>query len=397
LSRSEFTDGIHGSSPQPNVLIVEGRILEYRRGFFERLETTLASVSIRASVVIDDGSHRTEKEHVGLSMSVRSVRGPSVSIAGRQLTFRRMSRLAASSQLVIVDPGLRHIENYPLLLRQRRGPKVALWGHGRRYVKGATRLERFIEHRASSAAHWYFAYTQPGADYVAAGGFPRDRITVVQNTIDVNELAELRRDVTHDDAASVRIELDLPEQNVCLFVGELDAPKRISFLLEACSMIASRIPNFTLIVAGDGKERGLIEASLSRYPWLRYAGGPVFGKQKAQLGAVSRLLLMPGRVGLVAVDSFALLTPIVTTTWPYHAPEFDYLEDGVNARIAADSVSEFAGAVHDLLIDHQELERLREGCRNATTNYTLDTMVTNFADGVIAALKAPRRRRKRPS
>jgi len=100
---------------------------------------------------------------------------------------------------------------------------------------------------------------------------------------------------------------------------------------------------------------------------------------------------MPGRVGLVAVDSFALGTPIVTTRWPYHAPEFGYLEDGVNARISDDHVADFARVLEELLKSPEQLARLKEGCEAALPQYTLEGMVDKFAKGILAALRAPRR------
>ena len=109
------------------------------------------------------------------------------------------------------------------------------------------------------------------------------------------------------------------------------------------------------------------------------------------LGAVSDALLMPGSVGLVAVDSFALGTPIITTRWPYHGPEIVYLEDGVNARISGNSIGEFAEMVEGTLLDREQLVRLQAECATASGRFHLDRMVSNFSGGLIAALETPRR------
>jgi hypothetical protein len=143
-------------------------------------------------------------------------------------------------------------------------------------------------------------------------------------------------------------------------------------------------------VAGDGPDRHVVDRSLAIHAWLRYVG-PTLGREKAKIGAVSDLLLMPGAVGLVAVDSFALETPIITTLWPYHGPEVDYLEDGVNARFSGNSVREFADTVEQVLHARDELSRLKVACATATERYSLENMVANFASGVVAALNAPSR------
>jgi glycosyltransferase involved in cell wall biosynthesis len=375
-----------------DVLIVQDYIAEYRRRFYELLEAALVSHSVRMRVAVGTApAALAARGDVVASMpAMRSVPESSISVAGRRLTYKRLSRLAADADLVVVEQALRHLELYTLLARRRRGPKVALWGHGARRVKPASRIERLIERGLIGSTDWFFAYTQGGAEQVAAGGLPRERITVVQNTVDVEELARLRESVSADDQRLLREQLDLPAENVCLYVGALDASKRIGFLLDACAIVASRIPEFVLIVAGDGSDRGLVQESLVSSPWLRYVGRANH-QQEAKLGAVSDALLMPGRVGLVAVDSFALRTPIITTHWPYHAPEVEYLENGVTARIAGDSVEEFAQTVEQVLVDRDGLARLKAECAAAIPRYSLEGMVANFTSGVIAALGAPRR------
>jgi glycosyltransferase involved in cell wall biosynthesis len=380
-SRSSHTD----------VVIVEAYVPEYRRRFFELLEVALAAESIRLTVATGSGradSARGDATELALSRPVPEL---AVSIRGRRLGIRRLSHLDVDPALVVVDQALRHLENYPLLLRQRRGPRVALWGHGTRRVTPANWLERTLERRVTRLAHWFFAYTQSGADDVARYGFPPERITIVQNTLDVGGLAALRNAVSPHDVELLRHSLDLHSQQVaCLYIGALDNSKRIPFLLEACTLVAQRDPNFVLVVAGDGDQRHLVKGSLASRPWLRYVGRAL-GTEKARLGAVSDVLLMPGRVGLVAVDSFALRTPILTTRWAYHAPEVDYLEDGVNACFSGDTVEEYADMVANVLRDPLRLERLQDGCAAAVTRYSIEAMVANFAGGVVSALAVPRR------
>jgi glycosyltransferase involved in cell wall biosynthesis len=385
-----MVDGSVVSPNETDVLIVEEYIPEYRRGFFERLDDTLGLQSIRLTVATGTASdaHVARSDAVDALPFVHHVPSRSISIMDRRLAFKRLSGLARISELVVVDQALRHLESYPLLLGQRRGPRVALWGHGPRRER-STWLEG-LERLAVRSAHWFFAYTKNGADRVAATGFPRDRITVVQNTIDVGELAALRRQTTEDEQQRLREELGIPPENVCLFIGALDRSKRISFLLEACAIVAGRLPEFALVVAGDGEGRPALEASLASNPWLRYVGRAT-GRRKAVLGSVSDVLLMPGSVGLVAVDSFALSTPIITTEWPLHGPEFDYLENGLNARVARNSVLEFARTIECTLKDRAELARLKGACEASASRYSLETMVMNFADGVVAALGADRR------
>jgi len=378
------------NSTGANVLIVEDYIPEYRSNFWEQLHETLHRQSIALRIAVDPATFSGRRDGVGNLDFVETVPNRSVRFRGRRLVLRNVGDLVRGSDLVVFDQALKNLELYPLLLRQRLGgTRVALWGHGATLVKPTTRLERALSRQITGEAHWFFAYTAGSAARATLGGFPKDRITVVQNTIDTDVLAAQRRGVSEEDVSELRTRLKLPPRNVCLFIGGLDAPKRIPFLLDACRLVAQRIPDFTLVIAGDGPDRPLVERALPSSPWLRFVGRAT-GVRKAELGAAADLLLMPGRVGLVAVDSFVLGTPIATTRWPFHGPEVDYLEDGLNARISGNTPDEFAGAVSQTLLARDELERLSAACLAEAPQYCLGRMVSNFAGGVISALNAPR-------
>jgi hypothetical protein len=63
----------------------------------------------------------------------------------------------------------------------------------------------------------------------------------------------------------------------------------------------------------------------------------------------------------------------------------------LNARVTADDIGEFSRVVEEVLLSRPELERLQATCATASSRYSLEAMVERFADGVVAALDAPRR------
>ncbi|MCQ4079688.1 glycosyltransferase [Streptomyces sp. RB6PN25] len=294
----------------------------------------------------------------------------------------------------MLEQALHNLETYPLLLTQligrvrSGGPRLAFWGHGRTYTKPASRLESFAKDTLTRCGAWFFAYTEGGAAHVASRGFPRERITVVRNSIDTAALSatadRARRPGTAEyaDTLVLRERYGLVTGRTALFLGGLDAPKRIPFLLESARRIASRLPGFRLLVAGDGTDRNLVEEAASRPGSPVVAVGHTTGRRTALLGAVSDVMLMPGRVGLCAVDSFTLRTPIVTTDWPWHAPEFEYLTDGCNSLVTADDVTSYTGAVVDLLGNRSRLEQIRAACLRDSADYTVQGMATRFCDGL---------------
>ncbi|WP_233205869.1 glycosyltransferase family 4 protein [Cryobacterium sp. Y82] len=166
-----------------------------------------------------------------------------------------------------------------------------------------------------------------------------------------------------------------------LFLGGLDEPKRIPFLLHSAAMASALDPDFRLLIAGNGSERATVEEACRTNPAVHYLGS-VFGTEKALALRGAEVIAMPGRVGLVAVDSFAAGTPIVTTNWPWHAPEFEYLEAARNAIVTRDDEATYASELVKILNDASRLSGLAAECLEARERYSIQLMVENFVAGV---------------
>jgi glycosyltransferase involved in cell wall biosynthesis len=212
-------------------------------------------------------------------------------------------------------------------------------------------------------------------------------MTVVNNAIDARSLAAERDSVTDDDKVSIRRELELLGQNTCIYCGGMYKEKRLDFLLQAARHVRLRIPDFELILVGAGPDSRLVAQAAQTHGWIKFVP-PAFGKRKAALFSIACLQLMPGAVGLGVLDSFVLRVPLVTTRVDNHGPEMDYLEDGENGVVVsdADSPESYARAVVELLEDGKRVELLREGCKAAAEQYSVEKMASLFSEGVVRAL-----------
>jgi len=374
--------------PQRRVLIVQEYVPDYRLAFFERLRDDLNMTAVQLVVAagVPSGEQAKRGDDSGAVDGIVRVPARGIRARSRSASLRTIGPLLGGVDLVIVEQAIRQLETYRLLLGPRpNGLRVALWGHGRNYVSQPSVIEEGVKGFLTRRANWFFAYTRGGAEAVASAGFPPERITVVQNSTDTKRLQELLRSVTKSQIDEIQTRLGLPPANVCLFVGALDATKRLDFLFTACRMIADRLPDFTLIVAGDGPLRPMVERLATQEPWLRYVGR-ASDADKAVLARISQAIVMPGGVGLVAVDAFALETPIVTTDSPAHGPEFEYLEDGRNAIIAGNTEYAYANAMATALTDTKLRSRLEGRCRIEAERYSVETMATNFRAGILDAL-----------
>jgi glycosyltransferase involved in cell wall biosynthesis len=220
-----------------------------------------------------------------------------------------------------------------------------------------------------------------------AEGVPPEKITVVENTIDTEEVEATARNLDRSELASARAELGIADDApIVLYCGGLKATKRIDFLLQACEAAHELAPSMHLVVIGDGPEEHKVKAAAARHPWI-HAIGPVFGPSRVRYFAISEALLMPVSVGLVVIDAFATRTPLITTNTPTHGPEAVYLEHEINGLISDASLEAYAGAIGRYLGDPSLRARLRAGCASAARRYTLGNMVERIASGIVRALE----------
>ncbi|OMQ16697.1 hypothetical protein A7K94_0200750 [Modestobacter sp. VKM Ac-2676] len=176
-----------------------------------------------------------------------------------------------------------------------------------------------------------------------------------------------------------------------LFIGGLDETKRLDFLVEAGAEVRRRNSQFILLIGGSGPS-ATIDRLTKAGPWVKYLGR-LGAHEKALAARVAKAILMPGRVGLVAIDSFALGLPLITTDWEWHAPEFEYLT-AKNSVVLADDRNAYAEGVAKLFVDEERRIALSRGAWESLDQYPLEGMVQRFSDGVEKALATPPRRDK---
>lgn len=373
------------------VLIVQKTIPQYRRRFFELLREYLADDDIELVLVHGQPepaeASRRDVVHLDWAVERRTLFLP---LGQRRLYWQPCLSLVRDADLVIVEQASKLLVNYVLLALQVAGVKrLAFWGHGKTpEATPPSRIGEAAKAAMSRRVHWWFAYNELSARYVRELGFDAVRITAVENAIDTCALAAAGAAVTESELESRRTRLGLLGANTCLYVGAMYREKRLPFLIAACEVVRKQVPDFEMLFVGSGPDRHVVEEAIARNAWMCYLG-PLFDDDKVPYFRLARLVLMPGRVGLGILDSFALEAPMVTTAVPYHAPEVDYLDNGVNGVMVADADSPvaYASRIAALLTGPPTLERLRAGCRQTAARYTVENMASNFAAGVRAALQ----------
>jgi glycosyltransferase involved in cell wall biosynthesis len=105
----------------------------------------------------------------------------------------------------------------------------------------------------------YIALTPQIESALTGEGYCKDQIHHIPNPVDFNIFEPL----SADDRRIMRKKLDVEGRRVIISTGRLVALKGLDLLLRALPSVVQRTPQALLLIAGDGPERGKLEA-LSR-------------------------------------------------------------------------------------------------------------------------------------
>ena len=208
---------------------------------------------------------------------------------------------------------------------------------------------------------------------------------MLNNAVDTSELQRQRQSITPEDTRALRESLGFGAGPVGVFVGSLYADKRLDFLFASAEAIRRELPDFHLLIVGDGPERDKVQAWCAAHPWARWVGAR-FGREKAAYISVAQVMLNPGAVGLGILDAFVCGVPMLTTDCGIHSPEIAYLDNGHNGVMTENDLWTYVSACVQLLGDPEKLSRLRAGCSASAGEYTIENMVHRFAVNIETAL-----------
>jgi L-malate glycosyltransferase len=370
------------------VCIVQRRLTHYRVPLFVALREALAERGIQLDLLVGRGTPAEEKKHdAGELPWAKPV--PTHYLAGERLCWQPVGRHLAGADLIVVTQENKLIQNHLLLLAPRRA-KLAFWGHGANLQSDHPQgLKERFKRWTTNQVDWWFAYTQMSADLVTTAGFPASRITVLNNAVDTSELQRQRQSVTPEETHALRESHGFGMGPVGVYVGSLYADKRLDFLFAAAEAIRREIPDFHLLMVGEGPERESVQAWCTAHPWARWVGAR-FGREKVACMSVAQVMLNPGLVGLGILDAFVCGVPMLTTDCGIHSPEIAYLENGVNGVMTVNDLGAYVESSVRLLRDPQALDALRAGCVASAQEYTVENMARRFAGGIERCLNAPR-------
>ncbi len=370
---------------RPDVIaVVQPFVPNYRKPLFDAIDAELRTRGLRLEVWHDFPKGRVaargNADQGAWSVPIKQRR---LSIGRRNVTFRSVHSDARRVRAVIAGLASTNLETYALALDPR--VNLMLWGHGKNFTASNSGLDSRIERWLADRASHVFTYTEEGKDHVVGRGLPDHMVTVVVNTTDTASLRRAKHATTPEMSRALRDRFDLGTSRVALFVGAFDAPKQLPFLISAMDVVVRNHPDVVLVMAGAGPDDSVVRALAESRPHVRVIGR-LEAAQLAQFATITDLLVMPGRVGLVAVDALALGLPIATTSYPFHAPEVHYLSAGSDSLWTKFEVEDYARGVSDLFSSPDELVRLSNAAASKGAEFSVEASARRFADGIFRGL-----------
>ncbi len=367
------------------VVILQHRLLHYRVPLFELLRKKCKANGIDLHLVHGQASRREKKKSdEGFLPWAVTVKNSFWEVGPRDLVWQPFPAELRDADLIIVMQENRILSNYPLLLKRYfGGPRVAYWGHGVNFQSVApTGLREKWKCFLLTRVDWWFAYTQMTVDLLRDAHYPMQKVTCLNNAIDTDGFKHDLDSFSDLDVIDAKKKLGFaPSAPVGIFCGSLYPDKKLDLLVTASDYIRQRIPEFSLVVIGDGPSMPELRNAAATRPWMQLLGVQK-GQPKALHFKMATVMLNPGLVGLHIVDAFCARLIICTTDNARHSPEVAYLKNGINGIMIRDSIETYGQAIVDLLSDKKRLGEMQQAAWTDSNHYTLDNMTTNFANGI---------------
>jgi glycosyltransferase involved in cell wall biosynthesis len=371
------------------VVVFQYRLLHYRTKLFEQLRAACDTKGIQFELVHGQASRRESvKKDEGSLPWAHKVQNSFWEMGERDLVWQPYPSHLKDADLVVVMQENRVLSNYPLMLsRLWSKRKVAYWGHGKNFQSDAPaglreQWKNFLLRRVD----WWFAYTGMTVDILQKAGYPAHQITCLDNAIDTSSFKADLASWSSADVTAAKLQLGMAADAVVgVFCGSLYPDKKLDLLVASADLIRQHMPNFAVVVIGDGPSMPQVREAAATRSWMHLLGVRK-GLEKALYFRMGDVMLNPGLVGLHIVDAFCAGMVMMTTRTARHSPEVAYLRDGENGVYSDDTPQAYSQAVLDVIQDPARLQRMKAAALADSNHYTLEHMVQRFADGIEAAV-----------
>lgn len=247
-----------------------------------------------------------------------------------------------------------------------RGRPVLGWGLGAPAITG---IFSVIRHRNRfiylKSLDGILAYSQRGAREYRAFGIPPEKVFVATNSVMPRPGHSISKRAEEFDG-----------QPGVLFVGRLQARKRLDILFHACAAL----PEFIrprLVIVGDGPARSeFLAMAESLYPQTEFVGGK-YGHEVEEYFQAADLFALPGTGGLAVQQAMAYGLPVIVAKGD--GTQDDLVRPGNGWQVPSGDQEAFTNALWQALSDVVRLRQMgAESFRIVSEEANINKMVETF-------------------
>lgn len=211
------------------------------------------------------------------------------------------------------------------------------------------------------------AYSSQGAQEYAALGFDARKVFIAPNAVSPRPGSSPERE-------------EGKEKLTVLYVGRLQARKRLDALILACANLPANLQP-QLVIVGDGPERASLE-TLARqlYPSTQFRGA-LFGEQLDSVFDEADFFVLPGTGGLAVQQAMAHALPVMVAEGD--GSQRDLVTPASGWRLPPSDDAALRSAIQNALSDPTALRsKGRESFRLVQEKFNLENMVAAFVDAL---------------
>ncbi|MDD3247362.1 MAG: glycosyltransferase family 4 protein [Methanosarcina sp.] len=264
----------------------------------------------------------------------------------------------------------------------KRSPAIFTWhevwdDYWYEYMGKAGFFGKVIEKAVSKIADNNIAVSDWTKKRLEALGVPEEKIVVILNGIDLKKISEIE---SEGGLASVGLEGKIYD---IIFVGRLIKEKNVDVLFKAVALLKADFQDLRCCIVGDGPEKealvGLAK-KLGVSENVKFEGFQEYGALIGKIKASKTLVLPSSRegFGMVVIEAFACLVPVVTVRKKYNAAQ-GLVEDGVDGFVVELEEREIAKAVGKIIVKNSGNRNISEAAFNKAKKYDWDEIFENIS------------------
>jgi glycosyltransferase involved in cell wall biosynthesis len=239
----------------------------------------------------------------------------------------------------------------------------------------------------AQTAHGMIVYSEHAKGYYADQGFREGRIWVAPNSPDTDALEDYRRYwLSRPEVLETERRRLAPRgQKILFLLGRLNKERRTDVLLRAAHQLRSRGLDTSVVIVGDGSERGRLEQLTSQLglDCVFFEGAIYDEKELSRYFMISDMFVTPGVASLAIKMAMALGSQVVTVD---HGLEVHAVQHGYNGLIfPIDSADALADTLEPTLRSDAERKRIvANAMKTIREEINIGTMIEGFRGAIFA-------------